>query len=108
MNITTLYLVWILLLVLGIPLAFDLVPPGRFIGFRTATSLTHTETWRRTNVFGGWSLVTAAAIGIFITILVPDFAHDFGQLIVVSLLTISAVATFGYLSVIKKRHQSQT
>ena len=108
MNIATLYLVWILLLVFGIPLGFDLVPPGRFIGFRTATSLIHTETWRRTNIFAGWSLVIAAAIGTFITILVPDFAHDFGQLLVVGLLTVSVVATFGYLSVIKKRHQCHT
>jgi uncharacterized membrane protein len=105
MNISTIYIVWILLAVLGIPLALDLVPPNRFFGLRTGTSMAQTEMWRRTNVFGGWSLLIAAAVGSLITYFLPEAAHDYGYLLVVCIVAIAVACTFGYQRAIKKNHQ---
>jgi hypothetical protein len=59
-----------LIFVLGIPLALKLVPPNRFYGFRTSTTLSSLETWYQVNLATGLALIAAsAASGLFVLLL---------------------------------------
>lgn len=50
-----------LLVLLGIPLYFRIVPPNRFYGFRTQRTLTGPKAWYAVNrVTGGWMVLTGA------------------------------------------------
>lgn len=58
----------------GVPLAFGFVPPNKLYGVRTARILADVQLWYRVNRFGGWVLVTAAALSIAIYLSVPQLA----------------------------------
>jgi uncharacterized membrane protein len=54
-----------LAIVFGTPMAFGLIPPNRFFGFRTRKTLSSADVWYRANRISGLSLVVAgiAALG---------------------------------------------
>jgi len=50
--------------VIALPMAFALVPPNRYYGFRTPKAMASKEAWYRANRICGWCLVVAAAAAI--------------------------------------------
>jgi hypothetical protein len=48
--------------VMGLPLAFALVPPNRWYGFRTALTLSNPSVWYPVNRTAGWSIMAAAVL----------------------------------------------
>lgn len=59
---------------ISLPLAFKLVPPNRFYGIRTARSMSDEDIWYRTNCFGGFMLLAAAAVASYIFYSHPELA----------------------------------
>ncbi len=59
-----LYLVYILIIVLSIPLILQKVGPNSLYGFRTAKTLSNDEMWYKTNKFGGWTMVVAGLVSL--------------------------------------------
>lgn len=52
-----------LLVVLGLPLYFGIVPPNRLYGFRTRTTLENSQKWLAVNrVAGGWLVLVGTAV----------------------------------------------
>lgn len=96
MSITILYLAWILVLLLSIPLALNLVPPNGPYGFRTAKTLSDPKVWRRANTFSGWVFLAASLIGLGITYFNPGFAEDNSTLLLVGILVVAAIISFLY------------
>lgn len=57
-----------ILVILGLPLYFQKIPPNRFYGFRTPRTLADPKVWYPVNrVTGGWMAVTGAATAIAAT-----------------------------------------
>lgn len=50
------------MLALGIPLAFNLVPPNRFYGFRTPTTFSSLEAWYQINFATDLATMAAGAV----------------------------------------------
>lgn len=96
MSTTTLYLAWILILLLSIPLALNLVPPNGFYGFRTAKTLSDLKMWRRANTFSGWVFLAASLIGLGITYVDPGFAENSSTLLLVGILVVATIVSFIY------------
>jgi len=44
-------------MILGIPMALELIPPNRFFGYRTRKTLSSESVWYRANRAAGWSLL---------------------------------------------------
>ena len=61
---------------LSLPLAFGLIPPNWFYGFRTARTLSDRVLWFRINRFAGWAFVIASGVGAALILVFPhpDFA----------------------------------
>jgi uncharacterized membrane protein len=89
-----------MLFVVSIPLAFDLVPPNGFYGFRIASTMANPETWRRANIVAGWVFIVAAVIGGAITYLFPDAVEKWGSLLLVGIVIISVAVSFVYVKLI--------
>lgn len=53
------YLLSALFIVLGAPLARNMVGPNRWYGFRTPETLSNSEVWYRVNALGGKALIVA-------------------------------------------------
>jgi uncharacterized membrane protein len=64
-----LYLIPALIVVLGIPLVLQLVPPNGFYGFRTGKSLSSPEIWYKTNQVAGIALVLSGGAGFVVRLL---------------------------------------
>jgi len=83
---------------LGIPLALKLVPPNRFYGFRTSTTLSSVEAWYQINFVTGLALIAAGVVGGLAALLLshgvialkPEFRYTIGILL-------TALATLVFL-----------
>ncbi len=86
----------------SIPLAAGWVPPNRWYGFRTPTTLSDPELWRRVNTFAGWSMLLGAVIGFIIVTLLPEIVDPWGTLVIAGLVSVATAASSVYLAIIKK------
>ena len=93
-----LYAIWIFIFILSIPMAFNLVPPNRAFGFRTAKTLSNPQIWRQANAFSGWIFLAAALVGIGITYFKPGFASSHGTLLLLSILAVALIISLIYLN----------
>jgi uncharacterized membrane protein len=59
-----------LIIIIGIPLLFELVPPNSFYGFRTPNSFGSQDRWYFLNFVSGASLVLAGAFSLLTNILI--------------------------------------
>ena len=100
MESQKLYVAWVMLFVVSIPLAFDLVPPNGLYGFRIASTLANPETWRRGNIFAGWAFMAAAVIGGAITHFFPEVTETWGSLLLVWIVFVAVAASFVYVKLI--------
>jgi len=100
MESQKLYIAWIMLFVVSIPLAFNLVPPNGLFGFRIASTLANPETWRKGNIFAGWLFMVAAVIGGAITHFWPNVTEDWGLMLLLGIIFIAVVASFVYVKMI--------
>ncbi len=92
----------VLLILLSLPLVFQLVPRNRWYGYRTPRSLSSDADWRRLNRIAGIAIIAAAlcSAAIKLAILVFVFGsphHPRINLVdpLVLLLVIAAAAAFG-------------
>ena len=99
MDTTKLYVAWLAIFVISVPLAFNLIPPNAFIGFRTASTLADPEVWKRVNIFAGWAFLLASILGGLITYYRPDVAESWGGLLLVAIVLIPLAISFVYLKV---------
>jgi hypothetical protein len=53
-------------LALGVPLWLQMVPPNRFYGYRTATTLASERVWYQVNQWTGLALIVAGVLGFAI------------------------------------------
>lgn len=82
------------------PLAFNLVPPNKIYGFRTAQTLADRRLWFRANRFAGWALLIAAGMSISFYISAPDIASGrsfVGLLVFAVPLAVAIVASAAYV-----------
>ena len=100
MGNVKLYIAWIFLFIVSVPLALDLVPHNSFYGFRTASTLANPEVWRWANIFAGWTFVISAALGLAITYIRPDIADSWEVLLLVGIVIIATVVSFVHLKLI--------
>ena len=59
-----LYLVYILVIVISIPLILQKVGPNSLYGFRTTKTLSNDEMWYKANKFGGWTMAVAGLVSL--------------------------------------------
>jgi uncharacterized membrane protein len=86
---------------LSIPLIHKAVPPNSTYGFRTRKTLSNEAVWYEANVFAGWALLIAAAIGAALlgavaSGVLPSVVP--GVVLFVGPLLIAVVACFIYLA----------
>jgi uncharacterized membrane protein len=85
------------LFVLGLPLAFRLVPPNRIYGFRTSVTLSRPDIWYRTNVFAGYAFMVAAAITALVISCVPELSPLAAAVVGIALVLCATAASFAYV-----------
>ncbi len=95
-----LYIIWTVLLVLGIPFVFKLVPPNAVLGVRFGSTSNNPRVWEKVNSFAGWCIILLSAFGIAATIFRPDIAEQWGQLMVAGCVFTVVVATFIYMKIV--------
>ena len=95
-----LYVLWIGMFLLDLPLALNLVPPNGAVGFRTAKTLSSPVVWRQANAFAGWVFVAGAVIGLGITYFKPDVAKKFGLLLFLGIVGLALAISFIYINVL--------
>ena len=100
MESPKLYIAWIMLFVVSVPLALNLVPPNGFYGLRIGSTLANPEVWRKGNVFSGWVMMAGAVIGAAITRYFPDVAENWGNLLVVVVAVLVAVISILYVKLV--------
>lgn len=59
------------ILLVSVPMILQLVPPNPLYGFRTPRTLANPGIWYRANLFAGWALAIAAAVGASLVWLAP-------------------------------------
>jgi uncharacterized membrane protein len=57
--------------VLALPLLLRWIPPNRFYGMRTATTLSRRDIWYSANAFAGAALLIASLVSMIVFTLVP-------------------------------------
>ncbi len=92
-----LFIASILVLVVSLPLVFKFVPPNRRYGFRTATTLSRTDIWYRSNVFAGVALVVASGLSAIIILFVPQLSVLAHAAILIGSLLVAVVASVVYV-----------
>ena len=97
---TLLLVACVIVFVVALPLVFKLVPPNRLYGFRTATTLSRTDVWYRSNVFTGLALMVASVLSTIIIFFVPTLSGAAVTAIFVGLILGAAVVSFAYLKCI--------
>jgi uncharacterized membrane protein len=86
-----LYIAWIMLFLVSLPLALDLVPPNGIYGLRIGPTLADPEVWRKANIFSGYVFIAAEVIGAAITRFSLNVVESWGSLLVVA-VTLAALA----------------
>ncbi len=61
----------IIILILSIPLIFNLIPPQKWIGIRTPQTLADETIWYRVNRFAGWALLVSSVFYIGVATVFP-------------------------------------
>ncbi len=97
MGPTQLYLAWILLFLISLPLALGAVRPNRFYGFRIAETMADPEVWRRGNTFAGRILLVGALIGGSVTRFWPVDIETWGPLLFVGIVCVATAIAFAYI-----------
>jgi len=92
-----LYAIWILLFILSFPLAFNLIPPNRVYGFRTASTLSSPDIWAKANIFAGWAFMLSALAGAAVTYFIPEAAESLGVFLAVIFVAIPVLLSFLFL-----------
>lgn len=64
------FVISVIFIVLGTPLAMRAVAPNRWYGVRTSTTLSDPQTWYSVNATGGKALIAAGIASIIILVLV--------------------------------------
>ena len=62
------YVLPVIILVAGAPLALNMIAPNNTYGVRTAKTYQSTETWYAVNSLGGWAMVASGVLSIAILI----------------------------------------
>jgi len=94
----------VLVFAVGLPLALRWVPPNRFYGFRTSTTLLSLDAWYRINFATGVALSVAGALGGVVAVLLgqgmvvlkPEVRYLVGVLLSGLLLLASLVPVVFY------------
>jgi uncharacterized membrane protein len=61
-----------IMLLLALPLVFDLIPPNRVYGVRTVKTLADKDLWYRVNRYAGWCLILSSIIYLGTAFLFPS------------------------------------
>lgn len=72
----TFKLIPILIVLLAIPLLFDKIPPNRWYGFRTVTSMSSDQAWYHSNKIAAKGMCVAAAIWMAASLVLPQLMAD--------------------------------
>ena len=91
----------IFVFVSGVPLTLRLVPPNRFYGFRTPTTLSSLDAWYQINFATGLAMIAAGILGAIAALaldqglitLKPESRYMIG-------ISITAIATLLFLVVV--------
>lgn len=97
------YGLWSLLFIASIPLAFKLVPPNAFYGYRTTNTTADPEVWRRANVFLGRATMVTSAVGGLIIYFFPNLVEHWETLVLVGFVLLDLAVTFIYVNIILYR-----
>ena len=86
----------LVILLICVPMILQLVPPNSFYGFHTPRTMADPAIWYRANLFAGWALAIAAAVGAASLWLAPvEFAFGpYGVALFIGPLLIALVASF--------------
>ena len=101
------YVAWLVMFVLSVPLAFNLVPANVIYGIRFTSTLSNADIWRRANRFAGWALMIASLIGAAITRQFTTTADMLGVILPGAMLMIVILCTFVYIKVIDRSVRNQ-
>ena len=93
-----LYVLWIGMFLLDLPLALNLVPRNGAVGFRTAKTLSSPAVWRQANTFAGWVFIAGSLVGLGITYFEPDAAKKFGLLLFLGIVGLALAISSIYIS----------
>lgn len=85
----------ILVILVSVPLIFQLIPRNRLYGFRIPRTLESDAVWYPANKMAGILLVVAGVIWLLLAIFLPGWPND---VIGVGLLIVAAVLSFVFLS----------
>ena len=97
MDANWLYGIWIVLFLLSAPLAFNMIPPNRVYGFRTASTLSSPDVWVKANIFAGWAFMLSAIAGAAVTYFIPEAAESLGVFLAVIFIAIPVLLSFLFL-----------
>ena len=84
---------WVLI-VLGIPLAMQKIPPNGFYGFRTAKTLSDSEDWYRANSYAGKAFILSGLASVVGAMAYRTFLQHF-QLTRGNALAVMSCIEFG-------------
>ena len=59
------YVISFVLIVLGLPLVFEIIGPNSAYGVRTAQALSDENAWYNLNSIGGWGMVISGSLSFF-------------------------------------------